>query len=413
VTTAVKYQWDFGNGDYSDPLTSPAATYTYRHQGIYHPKLLLTDANDCTVIIPINDTLTVLVDSIGVQADHAWPDGCDSSKITFATQGNIFSQQKLGKTPTYFWDFGDPRTVDDISDQQQPTYHYTRPGTYYPSLTVSTLYGCRQMLQDTVVIPDSVALKVMAAGNPTVICQGASVQLSAASNRDVTYTWTPAGGLDYDNQETVKATPAATTTYVVTASTTDKCQTDTAAVRIIVHDIPQVSAGQDQTVSTGSVVQLQATGSTDVVDWSWKPADYLSCTHCADPLSTPRQPVTYTLTGTTGFGCSDSAKMTIHLVCDEGKVFIPNTFTPNGDGTNDLFYPRGRGVKTVLYFRIFDRYGQLIFERTNFSLNDKAAGWDGTYKGRKLDPAVFVYSTAMICDNNQLFKLSGNITLLR
>jgi gliding motility-associated-like protein len=103
----------------------------------------------------------------------------------------------------------------------------------------------------------------------------------------------------------------------------------------------------------------------------------------------------------------------IHLVCDEGKVFIPNTFTPNHDGKNDIFYPRGRGVKTVLYFRVFDRFGQLVFERTNFPLNDQAAAWDGTYKGRKLDPAVFVYSTAMICDNNQVFKLSGNITLLR
>jgi gliding motility-associated-like protein len=200
---------------------------------------------------------------------------------------------------------------------------------------------------------------------------------------------------------------------MVSASTKNKCQTDTARVNVVVHSIPKVDAGPDQTVATGSVVQLQATGSTDVVGWKWTPTDYLSCTHCEAPTSTPRQPITYQVTGTNGFGCSDSASVKINLVCDEGKVFIPNTFTPNEDGTNDLFYPRGRGVKTILYFRVFDRFGQLIYERTNFQLNDKKGGWDGTFKGHRLDPAVFVYSTEMVCDNNKIFKLSGNVTLLR
>jgi hypothetical protein len=100
-------------------------------------------------------------------------------------------------------------------------------------------------------------------------------------------------GLDQADQGTVKATPPASMTYTVTASTKDNCQTDTAAVSVVVHPLPQVDAGQDQTVSTGSVVQLQATGSSDVTEWSWKPADYLNCTHCANPVSTPRQPVTY------------------------------------------------------------------------------------------------------------------------
>lgn len=413
VTTAVKYQWDFGNGAYSPPATTDKATYTYDHAGVFHPKLLLTDAKKCTVIIPINDTLTVVVDSIGLQATHSWPEVCDSGKIQFGARGMVFSEAQLGEPATYLWDFGDPATVQDVSGKPKPVYRYANPGTYYPSLTIHTKFGCAQTILDTVTVPDSVALQVTATADPTAICQGSTIQLQANGNIAESYNWSPATGLSATDQAHVTAAPSASTTYVVTASTKNKCQTDTARVNVVVHSIPKVDAGPDQTVATGSVVQLQATGSTDVVGWKWTPTDYLSCTHCEAPTSTPRQPITYQVTGTNGFGCSDSASVKINLVCDEGKVFIPNTFTPNEDGTNDLFYPRGRGVKTILYFRVFDRFGQLIYERTNFQLNDKKGGWDGTFKGHRLDPAVFVYSTEMVCDNNKIFKLSGNVTLLR
>lgn len=413
VQRAVSYQWDFGDGNTSSLSSSPNVTYTYPREGLFHPTLKLTDDTGCYVIVPINDTLSVVADSVGVTPGYIWPSVCDSNTVQFAYTGKIFSLDSLGKPASYVWNFGDPNSANDVSDSLNPVYRYSQPGTYHGSLQVNTFYGCVNYSNFTVTIPDSISLAVKAAVSPGAICQGKSVQLQASSNIGQTYVWSPAQGIANPDSSSTIATPDSTTNYVVTAFSNGKCQSGTASVNVVVHDNPQVSAGPNQTSTTGSTVQLQATGSPDVVQWQWSPATDLSCTACANPESTPTQNMTYTVTGTTAFGCATSDSTNIFLICDEGKVFIPNTFTPNGDGKNDIFYPRGRGVKIVLYFRVYNRFGQLVYERTNFQLNDKSAGWDGTFKGQKLNPQVFVYTTAMICDNNKLFKLSGNVTLLR
>lgn len=413
VKRAVSYQWDFGDGHSSSLSSSGNIAYTYKIKGVFHPTLKLTDDSGCYVIVPFNDTLNVVVDSVGVQPKYDWPSVCDSNQIQFGFTGDVFSLDSLGKPASYVWNFGDPFSNNAVSDSANPVYRYTKPGTYNGSLEVKTFYGCVNYAPFTVTIPDSVALSVKADVTPGAICQGKTVQLQAFSNIGEKYIWSPAQGLANPDSSSTPAIPDATTNYIVTAFTNGNCQSDTASVNVVVHDNPQVSAGPDQTSTTGSTVQLQATGSPDVTQWQWSPSDNLSCIYCANPESTPTQNMTYTVTGTTAFGCATSDSTNIFLICDEGKVFIPNTFTPNGDGKNDIFYPRGRGVKIVLYFRVYNRFGQLVYERTNFQLNDKTAGWDGTFKGQKLNPQVFVYATEMICDNNKIFKLSGNVTLLR
>lgn len=413
VQRAVSYQWDFGDGNTSSLSSSPNTTYTYPREGLFHPTLKLTDDTGCYVIVPISDTLSVIADSVGVTPNYIWPSVCDSNTVKFNYTGKIFSLDSLGKPATYVWNFGDPNSNNDVSDSLNPTYRYSQPGTYHGTLQVNTFYGCVNYAPFTVTIPDSTTLSVKANVAPGVICQGKTVQLQASSNIGQTYIWSPAQGIANPDSSSTLATPDTTTNYIVTAFSNGNCQSGTASVNVVVHDNPQVSAGPDQTSTTGSTVQLQATGSPDVAQWQWSPPDNLSCTNCANPESTPTQNMTYTVTGTTAFGCATSDSTNIFLICDEGKVFIPNTFTPNGDGKNDIFYPRGRGVKIVLYFRVYNRFGQLVYERTNFQVNDKTAGWDGTFKGQKLNPQVFVYTTEMICDNNKIFKLSGNVTLLR
>jgi gliding motility-associated-like protein len=103
----------------------------------------------------------------------------------------------------------------------------------------------------------------------------------------------------------------------------------------------------------------------------------------------------------------------IKLVCESGAVFLPNTFTPNGDGQNDIFYVRGRGIKTIKVFRIFNRWGQQVFERSNLNTEDPASGWNGTFHGAALPPDVFIYYAEMVCDTNETFVLKGNVTLLK
>ena len=94
-------------------------------------------------------------------------------------------------------------------------------------------------------------------------------------------------------------------------------------------------------------------------------------------------------------------------------MFIPNTFSPNNDGMNDVFYPRGKGIFAIKRMKIFSRWGEVIFERNDFNANDASKGWDGTYNGKALSPDVFVYTVDVVCDNNTVLNFKGNIALIK
>ena len=95
------------------------------------------------------------------------------------------------------------------------------------------------------------------------------------------------------------------------------------------------------------------------------------------------------------------------------SVYIPNTFSPNGDGANDIFYVRGSGLFAIKNLRILNRWGEVIFQKSNVNANDISEGWNGTYKGEMLLPDVFVYMIDVVCNNNTTLTYKGNITLIR
>jgi gliding motility-associated-like protein len=202
--------------------------------------------------------------------------------------------------------------------------------------------------------------------------------------------------------------------YTVTASDSANCFFDTASIFIKVFPIPTVEAGPDQTIEVGSKgVQLHATGSPDVVLWKWSPSPGLSCIDCPDPNAAPKQTTQYTVEVKNEGECAAKDNLTIYVICNQGNLFIPNTFSPNGDGMNDRFYPRGKGVFMIKSLRVFNRWGEMVFERLNFNPNDASAGWDGKYKGKQLSPDVFVYECEIVCENNQLLSYKGDVTLLQ
>jgi gliding motility-associated-like protein len=104
--------------------------------------------------------------------------------------------------------------------------------------------------------------------------------------------------------------------------------------------------------------------------------------------------------------------VTVHVICNNANVFIPNTFSPDGNGINDIFYPRGSGLFTIRALRIFNRWGALVFQKNNLVPNDAKAGWDGNYNGKKLQPDVFVYQVDVVCSNGSILSYKGNITLM-
>ena len=94
-------------------------------------------------------------------------------------------------------------------------------------------------------------------------------------------------------------------------------------------------------------------------------------------------------------------------------MFVPNTFSPNGDGSNDVFYVRGKGLDRVKSIRIFNRWGEVVFEQQQFPVNDPAYGWNGKYKGNKPVADVYVYQVEVFCDNSQIIRFEGNVALIQ
>lgn len=150
-----------------------------------------------------------------------------------------------------------------------------------------------------------------------------------------------------------------------------------------------------------------------MVKWTWSPATYLNCTNCQSTITTPRSAITYTVTAATQYGCEAKGSINISLTCIQGNLFIPTGFTPNKDKLNDTFYPLGRGIKLVKHFIIFNRSGQIIFEKANFNVNDASAGWNGTFKGIEAQSGVYVYMIEVECDTGDIFSAKGTITLVR
>lgn len=408
AVNAVSYRWDFGDGIISRASSEDTATHIYKQPGIFNPKLILTDGRNCVVAIPVKQRITI--DGIKAIPSFSWTEICDSGYVKFAAKGPIFSADTLGMPASYSWNFGDAAAPGNISTKPTPTYYYKKPGNYQAALQIKTAYGCTSNDTVQVNVPVPQILK-LATSSDTDICYGQSVPLMASGGYH--YTWSPSAGLSDPAQPDPVATPKKTTVYQVVGYDKNNCQTDTGRVKITLHDKPVVDLGSDTTIGTGSVFRLQPSASSDVVSWSWTPPDFLTCVHCASPISTPRRPITYRVVASNKFGCISTDEIKITLVCAQGKIFIPNTFTPNNDGMNDVFYPRGRGVREILYFRIYNRWGQLVFERTHFQISDRSKGWDGTFKGKVFSPGVFVYQSAMVCDNGKIFQVNGNVTLLR
>ena len=92
----------------------------------------------------------------------------------------------------------------------------------------------------------------------------------------------------------------------------------------------------------------------------------------------------YTVSKNSG-GCAAKDKVTVFVICNGNNVFVPDLFSPNGDGVNDIFYPRGNGLFKVKGLKIFNRWGEAVFEKNSFNANDPAAGWDGMFRGTKLN----------------------------
>jgi gliding motility-associated-like protein len=243
------------------------------------------------------------------------------------------------------------------------------------------------------------------------LCKGGSVRLFASGA--YAYTWWPSSGLNSTTSATPLATPDNSTIYRVIGRDDRGCFQDTGYVNVKVYPIPTVNAGLDQTINVGQTIELKPVISGDVSTVLWIPTNSIIASNYPAVLVKPNVTTEYTVEVRNPGGCKSKDKVTVFVVCNGANVFIPNTFSPNGDGVNDIFYPRGTGLFSIKSFRIFNRWGQLVYEKGGFMPNDASAGWNGTYNGQRLNPDVYVYMVDIVCDNSNVLTFKGDVALIQ
>jgi gliding motility-associated-like protein len=248
-------------------------------------------------------------------------------------------------------------------------------------------------------------------GLGATLCVGQSAKLNTSGA--FRYEWSPSTGLNTVIGNTVSANPTTTTTYTVVGFDDKNCFTDTAKYFVKVHPIPVIDAGADQTINVGKTTTLTPTFSSDVTNIVWKPTTWVIGNNYPSISIKPNLNQEYKVTARNAGGCTSSDIVNVFVLCDGSNFFIPNTFSPNADGMNDKFYPRGTGLFTIKQFRIFDRWGEEVYARYNFKANDETNGWDGTYKGQKMGTDAYVYLIEIQCDNNSTLIYKGNIALIK
>lgn len=387
-TSAISWSWNLGNGNTSTLQTTPAQVYTTAQ--VYNIELIATNSSGC------KDTVQKSFEVYAIPVIDAGPN-------VQICRGTPTQLNPNGGT-TYTW--SPPvglSCINCTSPMASPDFDQKY------IVTGSSVHGCSNIdsLNITVIQPF-----VMDNKKDDTICVGGSVRLYASGAN--TYQWSPSSGLNNISTSIPTASPRVTTTYRVIGYDAYGCFKDTGYTTIKVYPIPQVDAGKDITIKNGAApVTITPTISSDVTSTYWLTAPGILYSNAPSVTVQPKATTEYTVEVRNPGGCKSTDKVMVYVLCDGANIFIPNTFSPNGSGANDIFYPRGSGIFSIKLLRIFNRWGEVVFEKVNFSPNDPTAGWDGTYKGKKVNSDVFVYTAEVLCENNTPIILNGNVALLR
>ena len=199
-------------------------------------------------------------------------------------------------------------------------------------------------------------------------------------------------------------------TAVTVFGINDEGCTDEEVVTIDVYPLPEVEAvAIPGEVVSGAMVELFATNDSDY-DYVWNPVSGLSDPSIYNPVAEVFVTTIFEVVVVDEHDCGNidtALVVVVDVICDESNIFIPNAFSPNGDGLNDVFRPSGERIEGMTLV-VYDRWGNKIYESTDASL-----GWDGTSDGKLLSADSYGYFLRVLCDGNATFEKIGNVTLVR
>jgi len=405
VGTITTWTWDFGDGTPAVVRNSAAAfPHQFANAGTYTVTLRVTTSDGC---ISLAKTLPVTIRPIPVAAFSFPASVClPNATVPFTNTSSIADGTQ--NSFTYLWNFGEPASgINNSSVAKNPTHLYGALGPFTINLQVISGAGC---IHDTDIVLNIIHPQPKAnfSINKPAICIGDNVSFADLSDgKDGTVNqWNWALG-----DATTKTIPSFTYTYTSAGTfnvslyvvNSQGCNSDTMVQPFIVHPYPVVDAGPDRVVLEGGSVTIAPNVTGNSLQYLWTPSTYLNSNTSPAPVaSNLLSDMTYTLTVTALGGCSKSDQVFVRLL---KAPKIPNTFTPNGDGINDVWsieylntYPNNR-------VQVFTRTGQLVFESKGYN-----APWDGSLNGKPLPFDTYYY---IIEPNNGRTPMTGFVTIVK
>ena len=393
----------------SSQNTSPF--HMYRTPNGYRPGLFLFDATGCIVQLMGTQSITVLGSTPFFSLDkHSF---CDSATVQFTDYS--ISNDGLSTETYTFGDGSAPQMQNPGTGMFDPSHYYNSPGIIVPTLTISTNSGCTETYTDTIRIHQT-PRAVISVTSP--YCAGAvQFQGNLTSPEPpmdtVVWAWNFGNGQTSALQNPNPVLPAGPATVTLRTSVSYGCN-DTTSSSFTVYSLPVINGPRQIETPVGIPVTIPFTyGGDSIVTYNWTPTTNIDCPTCPNPVATLIFATEYSVSVTDAHNCASTDSILIKTICNGDNYFLPNTFSPNGDGVNDYFYPRGTSLYNIQSLTVFKRWGQMVFQRRDFPANSATMGWDGTFNGKPAATDVYVYVAEVICENAQVVTLKGNVTLVR
>jgi large repetitive protein len=289
---------------------------------------------------------------------------------------------------------------------QNPYHFYNQGGIYTVTLTVNNSYGCSNTISNTFSISTPPPVSI----SPSLtICKGKSAQLSASGGSS--YQWRPTFYLNNPNFSSPISKPETSINYsvLINVPINDKLCEMILTTAVNVDELSVKSSylsTNSSIVNIGESAELKYNGDEGALVL-WQPQTIPQIGY--EVKAFPTKPTTYTAIVTKGV-CKDTLFLKIDAYskgCLQSDVFVPNTFTPNGDGKNDVLFVRGIKLDKI-NFSVYNRWGEQVF-----ATKDINVGWDGSYKSKLLDAGVFGWQLYGQCLNGEEVFLKGNVNLIR
>jgi len=387
-TSASSFTWRIND----TTITAYDLNYNFTEAGNYSITLIAIDSNSCNFMDSVTKTFTIIGNSLQTL-------GTISTCLGTIVQIGI--PPISGNNISYSWTPSIGLSATNISN---PSVAITQDETY--TLIVSNGFCIDTFVQTVLVEELSIVLNYR---DSVCLNDTFSVQVTALNN--VFYQWEPSSLL-----QTAQGSPNAVfiatspMTVICTATSPNNCLAEASATIMVFDQLPDlIASANPDTIEQGESSQLEAFSSV-TSNYVWNQDTTLSALNIADPLASPQETTTYTVNITDGF-CPNKTEVTVYVKlpeCIEGKIYVPNAFSPNSDAHNDIFRVCSSAMIDDFYFTVYDRWGQQVFET-----RDQNTGWDGTFKNGNLSPAAYAWYCSGFCENGEAFFLKGNVTILK